>query len=90
MSVLPSFSLTSPSPAPVSSSLALPAPPAPYYLLAHAHAGSKSREVKPKEAQAWASKNGYMYYETSAHSGDNVQTSFHALFSTIVRNLPQR
>jgi len=31
--------------------------------------GSKSREVKPKEAQAWASKNGYMYYETSAHSG---------------------
>ena len=52
--------------------------------------GSKTREVKPKEAQAWASKNGYMYYETSAHSGDNVQTSFSALFSTVVRNLPQR
>ncbi len=51
---------------------------------------SKNREVKPKEAQAWASKNGYMYYETSAHSGDNVQTSFSALFSTVVRNLPQR
>ena len=47
-------------------------------------------QVKNKEAQAWASKNGFMYYETSAHNGDNVQTSFHALFSTIVRNLPKR
>mmetsp|Transcript_67890 Transcript_67890/g.99301 ORF Transcript_67890/g.99301 Transcript_67890/m.99301 type:complete len:188 (+) Transcript_67890:62-625(+) len=53
-------------------------------------ADSKNREVKPKEAQQWASKNGYMYYETSASSGDNVQTGFHALFSTIVRKLPQR
>lgn len=51
---------------------------------------TKNREVKVKEAQSWASKNGYMYYETSANSGDNVQTSFHALFSTIVRNLPKR
>ena len=51
---------------------------------------SKNREVKNKEAQGWASKHGFMYYETSAHSGDNVQTTFHALFSTIVRNLPKR
>uniref|UniRef100_A0A7S0ELM2 RJL family GTPase n=1 Tax=Hanusia phi TaxID=3032 RepID=A0A7S0ELM2_9CRYP len=28
---------------------------------------SKSREVKPKEAQAWANKNGYLYFETSAN-----------------------
>ena len=34
---------------------------------------SESTQVKVKEAQSWASKNGYMYYETSANSGDNVQ-----------------
>jgi hypothetical protein len=34
---------------------------------------SASTQVKVKEAQSWASKNGYMYYETSANSGDNVQ-----------------
>lgn len=33
----------------------------------------KSREVKPKEAQAWAARNGYTYFETSASTGDNVQ-----------------
>mmetsp|Transcript_32034 Transcript_32034/g.75499 ORF Transcript_32034/g.75499 Transcript_32034/m.75499 type:complete len:188 (+) Transcript_32034:99-662(+) len=51
---------------------------------------SKNREVKVKEAQAWASKNGFMFYEVSASSGENVPEAFQALFSTVVRNLPKR
>mmetsp|Transcript_34838 Transcript_34838/g.68334 ORF Transcript_34838/g.68334 Transcript_34838/m.68334 type:complete len:200 (-) Transcript_34838:103-702(-) len=51
---------------------------------------AKVREVKPKEAQQWAAKNGYLFFETSANTGENVQAAFHALFSTVARNLPKR
>jgi hypothetical protein len=30
------------------------------------------------------------FFETSANTGENVQPAFHALFSTVVRGLPQR
>mmetsp|Transcript_49946 Transcript_49946/g.104232 ORF Transcript_49946/g.104232 Transcript_49946/m.104232 type:complete len:187 (-) Transcript_49946:7-567(-) len=49
---------------------------------------SKNREVKPKEGQAWAAKNGYLYFETSASTGEAVQAAFQALFSAVVRALP--
>mmetsp|Transcript_32544 Transcript_32544/g.77231 ORF Transcript_32544/g.77231 Transcript_32544/m.77231 type:complete len:186 (+) Transcript_32544:402-959(+) len=49
----------------------------------------KVREVKPKEAQAWAARNGYTYFETSASTGDNVQAAFQSLFASVVRALPK-
>ena len=34
----------------------------------------KKRVVQKKEAQGWASKNGYCFFETSAKTGHNVDS----------------
>mmetsp|Transcript_43193 Transcript_43193/g.115542 ORF Transcript_43193/g.115542 Transcript_43193/m.115542 type:complete len:185 (-) Transcript_43193:772-1326(-) len=52
-------------------------------------ADCKTREVKPKEAQTWASKNGYPFFETSANTGENVGEAFKALFAGMARSLPR-
>jgi len=54
--------------------------------------GNKSdskREVKEKEGKAWASSKGFLFFETSASSGSNVQDMFMALFTAVVRGLPK-
>jgi Ras-related protein Rab-5C len=43
------------------------------------------REVSKDEAQAYASENGWIFYETSAKTGDNVG----AIFTQIARKLPK-
>lgn len=45
---------------------------------------AKGREVNSKEAQNWAKKQGYEYFETSASSGSNVNECFESLFSGVV------
>eukprot|EP00656_Telonema_subtile_P034126 TRINITY_DN3824_c0_g1_i2.p1 TRINITY_DN3824_c0_g1~~TRINITY_DN3824_c0_g1_i2.p1 ORF type:complete len:206 (-),score=46.28 TRINITY_DN3824_c0_g1_i2:123-740(-) len=39
--------------------------------------------VSEAEGQEWASKRGYSFAETSAQSGQNIETMFLALFSTV-------
>jgi len=43
--------------------------------------------VSEREGREWASKGGYMYFETSAQSGENVNEMFLQLFTQVVRNV---
>merc|ERR1711988_1860462 len=45
------------------------------------------RIVSEKEGREWAQRQGYMYYETSASSGENVETMFKELFEKVVKNI---
>ena len=45
------------------------------------------RIVSEREGREWAQKSGYMYFETSAQSGENVQEMFTQLFAKVVRNV---
>mmetsp|Transcript_21583 Transcript_21583/g.37076 ORF Transcript_21583/g.37076 Transcript_21583/m.37076 type:complete len:184 (+) Transcript_21583:113-664(+) len=44
----------------------------------------KKRAINEKEARAWAASRGYMYFETSASSGENVNMMFNSLFAKVV------
>jgi len=45
------------------------------------------RVVSEREAKDWAQRHGYMFYETSASSGENVEGMFKELFRKIVSNV---
>merc|ERR1711988_564690 len=45
------------------------------------------RVVSEREARDWAQRHGYMFYETSASSGENVETMFNDLFRRIVKTV---
>jgi len=42
------------------------------------------RVVAEKEARVWAAGRGYMYFETSANTGENVALMFASLFQKIL------
>ncbi|KAJ5074808.1 ras-related rab5 [Anaeramoeba ignava] len=44
------------------------------------------REVKYEEAAEYAEENGFLFYETSAKSGENIGESFRALASLLNKN----
>eukprot|EP00294_Goniomonas_avonlea_P014252 CAMPEP_0114556464 /NCGR_PEP_ID=MMETSP0114-20121206/9305_1 /TAXON_ID=31324 /ORGANISM="Goniomonas sp, Strain m" /LENGTH=169 /DNA_ID=CAMNT_0001741675 /DNA_START=154 /DNA_END=663 /DNA_ORIENTATION=- len=46
---------------------------------------TKKREVKQKEGQAWAAAKGFLFYETSANTGESVSEMFNTLFVRAVR-----
>jgi len=41
--------------------------------------------VPDKEGEEWASKRGYMFFVTSAQSGENIEPMFLSLFSKVVQ-----
>merc|ERR1712159_183453 len=45
------------------------------------------RIVSEKEGREWATRQGYMYFETSASSGENVEEMFTQLFQNVVKNV---
>mmetsp|Transcript_30494 Transcript_30494/g.49329 ORF Transcript_30494/g.49329 Transcript_30494/m.49329 type:complete len:185 (-) Transcript_30494:790-1344(-) len=47
----------------------------------------KKRAVTEKEGRAWAASKGYQYFETSANTGDNVNTMFQNLFTAVVERI---
>lgn len=50
-------------------------------------ADKKRRLVPETEAKAWAEKNGYGYFETSANTGQNVFPMFEYIFKEVVKNI---
>ena len=40
--------------------------------------------MEQPEGQLWAESRGFLYYETSAHTGTNVAEMFQALFAATV------
>ncbi|XP_065829542.1 dnaJ homolog subfamily C member 27-like [Oscarella lobularis] len=46
-----------------------------------------NRKVDELEGRMWAEQNGYHYFETSAHTGKNVDELFKALFKSVVNRL---
>ncbi|CAK87655.1 unnamed protein product (macronuclear) [Paramecium tetraurelia] len=45
------------------------------------------REVQTEEAQAFAKKHGFAYFETSAKTGENVDTVFESMAQTILKRI---
>ena len=45
------------------------------------------RMVSEKEGKEWANRQGYLYFETSAQSGENIPDMFKQVFAKIVRNI---
>jgi len=43
--------------------------------------------VPDKEGEEWASKRGYMFFTTSAQSGENVEPMFLSLFAKVVQGI---
>jgi len=43
--------------------------------------------VSEKEGKEWANRQGYLYFETSAQSGENIPDMFKQVFAKIVRNI---
>jgi small GTP-binding protein len=46
----------------------------------------EDRQVRVKESRDWASARGWMIYETSARTGENVESLFQALAEAILSN----
>ncbi len=44
------------------------------------------REVSESEGQAWAHSHGFTYFDTSASTGENVDTLFNFLFSAVIKH----
>ena len=47
----------------------------------------KKRAVSESEGKRWAQSKGYMYMETSAESGQNVNEMFDAVFRGVLKGL---
>ncbi|KAL9644076.1 hypothetical protein ABK040_005542 [Willaertia magna] len=47
----------------------------------------KNRAVSEKDGRDWATKNGLIFFETSASSGENVQLVFDTLFREVIKNV---
>merc|ERR1711959_347350 len=47
----------------------------------------RKQVVSEKEGREWATRRGYAFYQTSAQSGENVDTVFNDLFSRVVKNV---
>merc|ERR1719324_638950 len=45
------------------------------------------RVVGEKEGRDWAQRQGFMFFETSASSGENIEMMFNQLFSKVVKNV---
>ncbi len=44
------------------------------------------RKVTESEGQAWAQSHGFTYFDTSASTGENVDTLFNFLFSAVIKH----
>lgn len=49
----------------------------------------QQREISTKEGQEVADRQGMLFMETSALSGNNVESAFHTLFQEICKKVPQ-
>ena len=45
------------------------------------------RVISEKDGRDWATKNGCLFFETSAQSGENVKEMFDTLFREVLINL---
>ena len=45
------------------------------------------RAVKTAEARTWAQQRGFLFYETSAESGENVAAAFNAVFGMVAAQI---
>ena len=45
------------------------------------------RAVTRREAELWAERSGFQYFETSAKTGEGIDDLFNYLFLTVVGNL---
>merc|ERR1711959_510863 len=45
------------------------------------------RIVSEKEGREWAQRHGFMFFETSASTGENVEMMFNQLFTRVVKNV---
>eukprot|EP00658_Telonema_sp_P-2_P027958 TRINITY_DN2150_c0_g1_i2.p1 TRINITY_DN2150_c0_g1~~TRINITY_DN2150_c0_g1_i2.p1 ORF type:complete len:193 (+),score=33.50 TRINITY_DN2150_c0_g1_i2:206-784(+) len=50
-------------------------------------ADSNKRVISEEEGRDWASKRGFMFFETSAQSGQNIEEMFLSLFTKVVQDV---